>query len=134
MKTADELWEEMKDFRITLSDFIKQVAEEVDGNPKEKWRTKPVIFNTSNRLYLGWVSTKEVDGAVHLYITEVKEDDPDVLLSKFIDGLVEGMEKNNWQDKPLVFNTDNRTNLHWLSVCYWDDEGIVSFDIGDDGE
>lgn len=121
-------------YRITLSEFIKQVTEEIDGNPKEEWRTKPIIFNTSNRLYLNWVSTKEKDGAVHLYITEIDNNDPDVMLSKLIDGLVKGMEKNNWQDKPLVFNTENRTNLHWLSICYWDAEGLVSVDIGNDGE
>ena len=120
--------------RITLSEFIKQIAEEIEENAKEDWRTKPIIFNTSNRLYLNWVNTKEVDDVVHLYITEIDDNDPGVMLSKFLDGLIEEMEKNNWQDKPLVFNTENRTNLHWLSICYWDAEGLVSVDIGDDGE
>ena len=122
------------DYRITVSEFIKQVAEEVKGNSKEEWRTKPMIFNTSNRLYLNWVSTKEVDDAVHLYIAEIDDNDPGVMLSKFLDELIEEMEKNNWQDKLLVFNTENRTNLHWLSICYWEAEGLVSVDIGDDGE
>lgn len=122
------------DYRITLSEFIEQITKEVEENAKEDWRTKPIILNTSNRLYLGWVSTKEVDGAVHLYITEIDDNAPHVILSKFLDDLVEGMEKNNWQDKPLVFNTENRTNLHWLSICYWDAEGLVSVDIGDDDE
>ncbi len=131
MKTVDELWEEMKDWRITVSGFIKDITEEIESNAKEDWRTKPTVFNTSNRLYLGWASTKEVDGAVHMHITE---DCKELILSKFIDGLTEEMEKNNWQDKLLVFNTENRTNLHWLSICYWDDEGLVSFDIGDEDE
>ena len=122
------------DYRITLSEFTKQMIEEIKENAKEDWRTKPIVFNTSNRLYLGWVSTKEKDGAIHMTINEVDDNAPDVMLSKFIDGLVEEMEKNNWQDKLLVFNTETRTNLHWLSICYWDDEGLVSFDIGDDGE
>ncbi len=38
------------------------------------------------------------------------------------------MEGKNWQDKPLVFNTENRLGLHYLSI--YERDGAINIDIG----
>ena len=53
-------------------------------------------------------------------------------VSEFVKQITKEMEENNWQNKPILFNTSDRSNMHWLSV--YESEGIVHMDVGDDGE
>ncbi len=55
----------MSDFRITLSEFVKQVVKEMEEN---NWQGKPLAFNTANRLGLHWLSISEIDGVINVDI------------------------------------------------------------------
>lgn len=55
-----------------------------------------------------------------------------VTLSEFIRDITKEMKENNWQDKPLAFNTVNDLGLHWLSIYDRDDGVCMDVGTGDE--
>ncbi len=59
-------------------------------------------------------------------------DDFRLTLSEFIKQITKEMAENNWYDKPLAFNTENRFGLHWLSLYDRDDGVCMDIGTGDE--
>ena len=65
----------MPNFRITLSEFMKQIVEEIEENKDDDWQNKPLAFNTEDRHSLHWLSMYESDGVIQMDVGTGDEQD-----------------------------------------------------------